>query len=216
MGYNGAWRNLFNVDFSRLKYLRLATYGFKANLYQLNLNPDIGLVQRLQRLPNLEEFHLNQFFFGREEATVNFTANVLQILRKKDWPRLRHLDLQFLTTTVADFWTFVAPYVGKLASFQMHSGLVCQNVTEEEIKQRYFLPHWIRTIICPRGGETIFKHYGVLPETFYETSEDYDQPVKGQAGDVDGEDRIMGDYDDDAEFVYFERDAQGDIIMADL
>ena len=218
MGLNGPWRSLLNMDFSRLRYLRLTTIGVNANLFLLNLPPDIALVQRFRNLPNLEEFHLNQFFVGREEedSTVNFTANVLQILQKKNWPRLRHLDLRFLTTTVADLWTFVAPHEGKLAHFQMHSGLVCTNVTEEEREQRYILPHWIRTIICPRGGGTTFEHYGVSPGTFYETPEDYDQPVKGQAGDVDGDDLTMGDYDDDAEFVYFERDAQGDIIMADL
>lgn len=217
LGYNGPWKYLLDMDFSKLKYLRLATEGLHANRYQSNLYPDIGLLQRLRRLPNLEEFHLNQFFSGREEdSTVNFTTDVLYYLQKKDWPRLRRLDLRFLTTTVADFETFVAPYAGKLARFQMHSNLVCPGVTKEEKEQRYFLPHWIRTFICLRGVGTTFEHYGVQPEEFYQTPEDFDQPVKAQAGDVDGEDIIMGDYDDDAEFIYFQRDFQGDIIMVDL
>ena len=117
MGYGGPWRHLFNLDFSRLKYLRLDTYGVNANLYQSNLYPDIRLAKRLQHLPNLEEFHLNQFFYGREEATVNFTANVLHILQKRDWPRLRHLDLRFLTTTVADLWTFRGATRGQTSEF---------------------------------------------------------------------------------------------------
>lgn len=217
MGFNGPWKSLLKMDFSRLKILRLATEGLHANLYQSNLSPDNLLVARLRHLPNLEEFHLNQFFVGRENvSTVNFTTNVLELLQKKDWPRLRHLDLRFLTTTVADFWTFVAPHAGTLARFQMTSNLVWPGATRAERWQRWFLPHMIRTVICPRGGGTTFEHHGVSPGMFYETPEDYDQPVKGQAGDVDGEDRIMGDYDDDAELVYFERDFEGDIIMADL
>lgn len=219
MGARGPWLTLLSMDFSGLKDLRLASDGFNCNRYRYNLWPDIELLTKLQSLPNLEEFHLDQYFFGREEAnasTVNYTTNVLKYLERKDWPRLRHLDLRYLTTTVADFQTFVAPHAGTLTRFQMHSGIVCPSVTEEEREQRFFLPHWIRTVVCPRGGGTSFEHYGGQPEGFYETPEDYDQPVKGRAGDVEGEDIIMGDYEDDAEFEYFERDAQGDIIMADL
>lgn len=219
MGINGPWLTLLEMDFNGLKDLRLASDGFYSNRYRSNIWPDIELLAKFEHLPNLEEFHLNQYFFGREEATastVNFTTNVLRFLQKKDWPRLRHLDLRYLTTTVAEFETFVAPHAGTLVRFQMHSGLVCPGVTEEEIEQRYFLPHWIRTVICPRGGGASFEHYEGQPEGFHETPEDYNQPVKAQAEDVDGEDIVMGDDEDNAEFVPFERDAQGDIIMTDV
>lgn len=219
MGVYGPWLALLSLDFSGLKDLRLASDGFYSNRYRSNLWLDIKLLSKLQHLPNLEEFHLNQYFFGREEAsasTVNFTTNVLKYLEKKDWPRLRHLDLRYLTTTVADFQTFIAPHAGTLTRFQMHSGIVCPGVTEEEREQRFFLPHWIRTVVCPRGGGTSFEHYGGQPEGFYETPNDYEEPVKERAGEVDGEDIIMEDYEDDAEFVDFEKDVQGDIIMADV
>lgn len=220
MGSCGPWQNLLNMDFSGLKELRLASDGFHSNRYRYNLWPDIKLLTKLQHLPNLEEFRLDQYFFGREEdspSTINFTTNALKYLLEKDWPRLRHLDLRFLTTTAADFQAFVAPHAGTLASFQMHSGIVCPGATDDERLQRYYLPHWIRTFVCPRGGGTVFEHYGGQPEGFYETPEDYEEhSVKGRAGDVEGDDIIMGDYDDDAELVCFEQDAQGDTIMADV
>ena len=266
LGINGPWLTLSYMDLSGLRQLRLSSDGVSSNRYLSNLLPDIELLQKLQHLPNLEEFYLDQYFVGREEeassastavpvpaavpaavsapvpapapsapappaVNVNYTTNVLKYLQKKEWPRLRHLDLRYLTTTVADFQTFVAPHAGELARFQMHSGLVCQRgVTEEERKQRFFLPHWIRTVICPRGGGTSFEHYGGQPEGFYETPEDYDQPSvvkEGRAGDVEGgeteeEDIIMGDCDDDddddedndSEIAHFEKDVQGDTIMA--
>ena len=219
LGACGPWQTLLSMDFSGLKYLRLASDGYYSNRYRYNLLPDIELLTKLQRLPNLEAFHLDQYFFGREEAsasTVNYTTNVIKLLLEKDWPRLRHLDLRYLTTTTADFQEFVAPHAGTLASFQMHSGIVCAKVTEEERLQRFYLPHWIRTVVCPPGGGTTFEHYGGQPEGFYETPEDYEQhSVMGRAGDVEGEDIIMGDYEDVAELVYFEQDSQGDIIMAE-
>lgn len=240
LGVNGPWLSLSYMDLSGLRDLRLSSDEFYSSRYPINLFPDIELLQKFQHLPYLEEFHLNQYFFGCEKLeasqaaaaaaaapvhpNVNYTTNVLKYLQEKDWPRLRHLDLRYLTTTVADFQTFVAPHAGTLSRFQMHSGLVCQRgVTEEERQQRFFLPHWIRTVICPRGGGTSFEHYGGQPEGFFETPEDYDQPVRGEAaGDVDGEreDIVMGDYeddvDDDAEIVNFKKDVQGDIIMANV
>lgn len=192
LGINGPWLTLSYMDLSGLRELRLSSDGLSSNRYLSNLLPDIELLQKLQHLPNLEEFHLDQYFFGREEEAssastavpalapapapaqaainVNHTTNVLKYLQKNEWPRLHHLDLLYLTTTVADFQTFVAPHAGKLALFQMHSGLVCRReVTEEERKQRFFLPHWIRTVICPRGGDNSSEHYGGHPEGFYET-----------------------------------------------
>lgn len=219
MGALGPWQTLLTMDFSGLKNLRLSSDGYYSNRYRYNLWPDIELLTKLQRLPSLEEFHLDQYFFGREEASasaVNHTTNVLKLLLKKDWPKLRHLDFRYLTTTVADFQAFAAPHAGTLASFQMHSGIVCPRATEEERKQRFYLPHWIRTVVCPRRGGTTFEHYEGQPEGFYETPEDYDETsVTGRAGDVEGEDIVMEDYEDNAEFVYFEQDIQGDVIMAD-
>lgn len=225
LGVFGPWQTLLNMDFSGLKYLRLCSDGYYSNRYKYNLWPDMNLLAKLHHLPNLEEFHLSQYFFGRDDTSqpkVNRTTNVLKFLLAKDWPRLRHLDLQYLTTTVADFQAFVAPHAGTLSSFQMHSGLVCARVTDEEKLQRFYLPHWIRTVVCPRGGGTKFEHFLGQPEGFYEAPEDYEDDAKEEHfaksgdGDIEDYDIIMEDSEEDAKLVDFEKDFQGDVIMVDV
>lgn len=224
-GFFGPWETLLSMDLSSLKSLRLCPSGYYSNRHKYNLWPDIELLAKLERLPNLEEFRLNQYFFGREDisaSTVNLTTNVLKYLREKKWPRLRHLDLQYLTTTVADFRAFVAPHAGTLTSFHLHSGLVCPQVTEEEKLQRFYLPHWIRTIVCPRGGGTRFEHFLGQPEGFYEAPEGYEDDAKekhcgkGREGHAEDEDIMMEDYEDDTESEFLEEDAEGDIVMIDV
>ena len=161
LGSTSPWRLLVNIDFTGLKYLRLF---FKASFWN---NPydspaDMNLLAKLQHLPNLEEFHLDQFFHRRSDPIwlmLRSMTNVLGQLKAKDWPRLQYLDLRFLNTTVADFQTFVAPHAGTLKTFHLHSGLLCAQVTQEEEMQRFYLPHWIRTVLCPRGGSAKFRHF---------------------------------------------------------
>lgn len=219
LGNSGPWQTLLSLDLSGLKYLKLSSDGFYSNRYRCNLRPDIELLVKLRRLPNLEEFHLNQYFFGHDDpntTTTNFTTNVLKYLLAKDWPRLHYLDLRYLTTTVADFQSFVAPHAGMLGTFHLHSGLVCPRATEDEKLQRYYLPHWIRTVVCPRGGGTRFEHFLGQAEGFFEGPEDYDNDAEEEdavTGNAEDGDILMEDLDDDAELDYFEEDFEGDITM---
>lgn len=161
LGSRNPWRLFVNINFTGLKYLRLF---FKANFWS---NPydspaDMDLLAKLQHLPNLEKFHLDQFFHRRSDPIwlmLRSMTNVLGQFKAKDWPRLQYLDLRFLNTTVADFQTFAAPHSGKLKTFHLHSGLLCAQVTQEEKVQRFYLPHWIRTVLCPRGGAAKCRHF---------------------------------------------------------
>lgn len=224
-GAYGPWETLLRMDLSSLKSLRLCPNGYYSNRHKYNLWPDIELLAKLERLPNLEEFRLNQYFFGREDISASteiLTTNVLKYLREKKWPRLRHLDLQYLTTTVADFRAFVAPHAGSLTTFQLHSGLVCPQVTEDEKLQRFYLPHWIRTIVCTRRRGSRFEHFLGQPEGFYEAPEEYEDDAKGDdcgkglVKDAEDEDILMEDYEDKTEPESFEEDAEGDIVMIDV
>lgn len=196
LGSSSPWKLLVNVDFTGLKYLRLF---FKANFWN---NPydspaDKNLLAKLQHLPNLEEFHLDQFFHHRSDPIwlmVRSMTNVLGGLKAKDWPRLRYLDLRFLTTTVADFQAFVAPHAETLETFHLHSGLLCAQVTQEEKVQRFYLPHWIRTVLCPRGGVAKFRHFLGQPGGWF--------VAEGEEGDAEEADAEEGDAEEgDAEEV---------------
>lgn len=156
LGSSSPWRSLVNIDFSGLKYLSLYFHASPCNDGHDDLPADTNLLAKLQHLPNLEEFHLDQFFHRRSAPSrlmLRSMTEVLKQLRTKDWPRLRHLDLRFLTTTVADFKAFVAPHAGTLKTFHLHGRLKCARVTTEEMAQRYQLPDWARTVICPGGEE---------------------------------------------------------------
>ena len=88
--------------------------------------------------------------------------------------------------------------------------------------RRFYLPHWIRTIVCPRGGGTRFEHFLGQPEGFYEAPEGYEDDAKekhcgrGREGPAEDEDIMMEDYEDDTESEFLEEDAEGDIVMTDV
>lgn len=122
LGLDSPWRPLVNVDLSGLKLLRLY---FKASLEDSphDLPGDTNLSAMLQHLHDLEVFILDQFFRGGWRTTPSMlpsATNVLGQLKAKKWPRLRHLDMRFLTTTVADFQAFVAPHTGTLKTFRLY------------------------------------------------------------------------------------------------
>lgn len=186
LGPAGPWQTLLNLDFSGLKYLRLYYQdNYWSNPHDLPV--DLKILERLQNLPKLEEFRLDQSYdsippnartlmvgngrgmgvfifpyrhYGTPLLTIQSTTNVLQNLRDKNWPRLRHLDLRSLNTTVADFQAFVKPHAGSLKSFQLRNKLCCADVTAEEELRRHELPHWIRTVVFPRGGGSRVKILG--------------------------------------------------------
>lgn len=170
MGSYGPWRSLVNIDFSGLKYLRLFfKAGLRNNPY--DMPADVSILAQLQHLPHLEEFHLDQFNHTLTESNwllMRSTTNVVERLSAKDWPRLLRLDLRFLTTTVADFKAFVEPHAGKLKVFHLHGGLKCPHISTRELVQRYYLPHWIRTVVCPRRGGAMFTHFLGQPEGSFE------------------------------------------------
>lgn len=187
LGSNSPWRSLVNIDFSGLKYLRLF---FKASLRNnpYDLAADMSLLAKLQHLPHLEEFHLDQFYHTLTESSwllMRSATNVLEQLSAKYWPRLCRLDLRFLTTTVADFKVFVAPHAGTLKAFHMHGGLKCPQVSTEELVQRYYLPHWIRTVICPQEGGEIFTHFLGQPEGSFEAEGEVSDSEDGDSGAED-------------------------------
>lgn len=167
---------------------------------------DISLLAKLQHLPHLEEFHLDQFYnhaltdptWLLMRSTTNMltdpdwflmrsATNVLEKLSAKYWPRLRRLDLRFLTITVADFKAFVEPHAGKLKAFHMHGGLKCPKVSPEELVQRYYLPHWIRTVILPQGEGATFIHFLGLPGGSCEAEGQVSGSETGNSGVDDSE-----------------------------
>ena len=205
IGSCSPWRSLVNIDFSGLKYLRLFFHAsLRKNPY--DLPADMSLLAKLQHLPHLEEFHLDQFYnhalndptWLLMRSTTNMltdpdwflmrsTTNVLKKLSAKYWPRLRRLDLRFLTTTVADFKAFVEPHAGTLNAFHMHGGLKCGQESSEELLQRYYLQHWIRTVICPQGGGAIFNHFLGQPEGSFEAEGEVRDSAQGDSGVEDSE-----------------------------
>lgn len=187
IGSYSPWRSLVNIDFSGLKYLRLF---FKASLRHnpYDLPADISLLAKLHHLPHLEEFHLDQFNFALDESTWllrRSTTNVLGRLSTKNWPQLRRLDLRFLTTTVADFKAFVEPHAGTLKVFHLHGGLKCPRMLPEELVQRYYLPHWIRTVVCPRREGAKFTHFCGQPEGSFEPEDEGSDSEDGNSGAED-------------------------------
>lgn len=175
------WPSRLRVNFSSLKSLRLYFDG--AYSTPDDLRADTALLARLQDLPNLEHFHLDQYFHGRCDASwwrLEFMTNVLEQLAAKKWPRLRRLDLRYLATTVADLKAFLAPHARMLETLDLYSGLVCARVTPEEEMQRVFLPHWIRTVICRKASRgAAFKHIGGQPEGSYH-AEDWEDDVEDE------------------------------------
>lgn len=205
--FNGPYQYLLNMDLSNLKSLRLyveTTYGNTI----WDIRADDILLTMLQHLPNLEEFHLDQNFPNRADsvgAMLVKTTNVLNKLAKaKYWPRLRHLDLRYLATKVTDFQTFVAPHAGTLQTFRLHGGLVSRLVTQEEERHRYTLPHWIRTVICPKGGGAKFEHISEQPGLSYyaenwwddveeeDAEEDAEEEDSEEEEDAEEEDAVDG------------------------
>lgn len=160
LGDNGPWESLLRMDLSSLKSLRLYPEIIHGNNVW-DARADEKLLAKLHHLPSLEEFYLYQDFCGRSDANrpmLETVTNVLKQLTAKDWPRLRHLDLRYLVTTVEDFQTFVAPHAATLQTFQMYGGLVSSQVTSKEKMQRFHLLRWIRSVICPKGGGAKFEH----------------------------------------------------------
>lgn len=188
LGSFGPLGSLLNFDFGGLKHLWLYfENNYLRNPYGFPI--DLKVLERLQNLPNLENFLLDESYgsgsssairaralmhilgsrpeidlilptpryIPRSLLKIDSTTNVLQKLRDKQWPRLRHLDLRSLNTTVADFQAFTKPHAGSLNSFQFYNQLRCAYETVEEEKQRRELPSWILTLLCPQGGGTNIK-----------------------------------------------------------
>lgn len=194
------WPSTLSVDFSGLKSLRLHYDGAYSNTDDLKADRD--LLASLIDLPNLEEFHLDQYFHGRCDASwwrLEFMTNVLEQLAKKKWPRLRRLELRYVATTVGDFKAFLKPQAPLLKTFDLYSGLVCARATAEEEMQRFFLPHWIRTVICRKGGSgVVFRHVGGQPEGSYEADDLEDNAEDEHFYDEDAHSEIEHFSDQDA------------------
>lgn len=163
------WLSTKSLDLSSLKSLRLSFYPVR--WFQVHLENDLD---NLKNLPNLEEFHMNQYFPHRcdDNPNLHSMANVLEVLASGgNWPRLRHLDLRYLFAEVDHLKTFVAllAAAGALKTLEIHGDLICAHVTPEEKQKRVELPHWIKTVICaPNGGVETFKHVMGPPEEWHE------------------------------------------------
>lgn len=149
------WISQMSIDLRNLTCLTLHSDGAYSYEPHLKANADLDRFELLKNLPNLEEFHLDQYFTRRSDNSpgLDTMTNVLKHLANgKNWPRLRHLDLQYLITTVEDFKAFMAPHAAgsALKTFEMHGNLICAQATDEEKEQRVDLPRWIRTRICLR------------------------------------------------------------------
>lgn len=179
------WWPTKSVDLSGLRYLRLS-FGM-VEWYELSLETDLD---HLTQLPNLEEFHMDQFFSRRSDDSQNLDemTNVLKLLANvRNWPRLRHLDLRYLITTVEDLKAFVTPHAaaGTLKMFEIHGDLICAQVTADEKQKRVDLLHWIKTVICPEGGGVTFKHVLGSPKELYGSEYSLSST---EGGDTDAED----------------------------
>lgn len=163
------WLPTKSLDLSSLKSLRLSFYPVW--WFQVRLDNDLD---NLKDLPNLEEFHMNQFFPRRcdDNPNLHSMTNVLEVIASgSNWPRLRHLDLRYLFAEVDQLKSFVALHAaaGTLKRLEIHGDLICAHVTPEEEQKRVDLPHWINTVICaPNGGVETFKHVTGPPEEWYE------------------------------------------------
>lgn len=147
------WISQIRIGLSNLTCLTLYSDGAYSYQPYSKAKTDLDLLGVLKNLPILEEFHLDQYFPGRSDNSsgLNTMTNVLKHLANgKNWPRLRHLDFQYLITTVEDFEAFMAPHAAgsALKTFEMHGDIICAQATEEEEAQRVNLPSWIRTRIC--------------------------------------------------------------------
>lgn len=178
LGPAGPCQSLLNLDFSGLKYLRLYVHDSDwSNPH--NLPVDLKILERLQNLPKLREFRLEQPYdsspptfrvlrlgngpnmgififpyrhYGTPHLAIHPTTNLLQNFSDKNWPRLRHLNLRYLNSTVADFQAFVNPHAGSLKSFRLRYKPRFAGATAEEKMRRHDLPQWIRTVLFPAGG----------------------------------------------------------------
>lgn len=162
------WLSTKFLDLSSLKSLRLSFYPVR--WFQVQLKNDFD---NLKDLPNLEEFHMNQYVPHRCDGNPNLHSmiNVLEVLASgDDWPRLRHLDLRYLFAEVDHLKTFVAlqAAAGALKTLEIHGDLICAHVTPEEEQKRVDLPHWIKTIICDADRVETFKHVMGPPEEWHE------------------------------------------------
>lgn len=163
------WLSTMSLDLSRVKSLRLSFYPVR--WFQVRLENDLD---NLKDLPNLEEFHMNQFFPRRcdDNPSLHSMTNVLEVLASgSDWPRIRHLDLRYLFAEVDHLKSFVTLHAaaGTLKTLEIHGDLICAHVTPEEEQKRADLPHWIKTVICtPDGGVETFKHVMGPPEEWHE------------------------------------------------
>lgn len=153
------WQSTTSLDLSRVKSLRLSF--FPVCRFRLGVECDLD---NLRDLPNLEIFQINQYFPHRcdDSKSLHLMTDVLELLASEsDWPRLRHLDLQYLFAEVDHLKTFVAMHAaaGALKTLEIHGDLICGRVTPEEVQKRVGLPHWIKTVLCaPGGGVETFKH----------------------------------------------------------
>ena len=162
------WLSTNSLDLSNLRSLRL--YFYPTWWYQPRLEKDL---HNLKYLPNLEEFHMDQYFPDRCDNNPNLHSmtNMLELFANGcDWPRLRYLDLRYLFAEVDHFKTFVALHAatGTLQTLEIHGELICEHVTPEEEQKRVNLPHWIKNVICaPDGGVETFTYFMGPPEEWH-------------------------------------------------
>lgn len=181
---DGFWWCIKSTDLSDLRFLRLTFDGFES--YKLSLDTDLG---HLLQLPNLEEFYLDQFFPHRSDGSpkLDEMTNVLKLLANaRNWPRLHHLDLRYLITTVDDLKAFVAPHVaaGTLQTVEIHGELMCAQPTEDEKQKRAALSSWIKTLICSNGVDVTL-HDVLGPSDNWNEFENPLSSTEGSLSDVD-------------------------------
>lgn len=83
------------------------------------------------------------------------------------------------------------PHADTLKVFHLHGGLKCPRISPEELVNRYYLPHWIRTVVCPRRGGAIFTHFLGQPEGSFEPEDEVsDTENWGSGAEVSGQAKI--------------------------
>lgn len=126
------------MDLSGLRCLQLY---FERVGFSSDSDPD-----HLIQLPNLEEFHIDQLFYGRSDDNQNLDkmTSVPELLDNvRNWHRLRRLDLRCLVTTVEDSKAFMGPHAaaGTLETFEIRAGLISAKLKADEKQKRVDLPH---------------------------------------------------------------------------
>lgn len=146
-----------SMDFSKLRFLELNFNKGRNSVYKLDCVKT--LFPQLQYLPSLRTFKLAQRKYLRYFTKITLTDaifasdNLVKILLVlgKNWLNLQHLELGYLTTTLADLREFLIPHAFTLESLEIEGSIDCNPYPSPTPKELEDFAGWVRSEISPRG-----------------------------------------------------------------